>query len=517
MRTRVPEAPQRSGEPGACNCSGGIMDADFLMALQLQAQWEAGEEEEAAAGARPEPPARPLSVVDESWELLDPSPDVHGLFVQFNEELFWGRLAAVEVSWSPRMTLCAGVCSYEGRGGICSIRLSEPLLKLRPRKDLVETLLHEMIHALLFVTNDDRDRDSHGPEFCKHMRRINRLTGANVTIRHNFHDEVDLYRQHWWRCNGPCQNKKPYFGYLKRSMNRAPSARDFWWVEHQESCGGTFTKVKEPENYSKKGKEKTQPGKLSSSKPSDDKGKKHGHDTQILIPFSGNGYRLGGADSGSSEKITSSITTIKSKEILSSPRPSAARSTRPVPKNEIKFENSPRSNTVFPLNFDDTSNENKFASEREFPKLSVANTKVYKNVNGSPVKISALGEKSNTLSTNAKWALPSSNETPRQIFSEQTPRAWVGSWGNKSLETVGMPKKRPKTEDKTAFENFFIKRERMDSSFRTSTAIKSLAESTVSSASTNSAVNQVKNVSCPVCQIEVLESKINEHLDSCLS
>lgn len=33
---------------------------------------------------------------------------------------------------------CAGVCSYEGRGGLCSIRLSEPLLKLRPRKDLVE-------------------------------------------------------------------------------------------------------------------------------------------------------------------------------------------------------------------------------------------------------------------------------------------------------------------------------------------------------------------------------------------
>lgn len=33
---------------------------------------------------------------------------------------------------------CAGVCSYEGRGGMCSIRLSEPLLKLRPRKDLVE-------------------------------------------------------------------------------------------------------------------------------------------------------------------------------------------------------------------------------------------------------------------------------------------------------------------------------------------------------------------------------------------
>jgi hypothetical protein len=36
------------------------------------------------------------------------------------------------------LSRCAGICIYEGRGGMCSIRLSEPLLKLRPRKDLVE-------------------------------------------------------------------------------------------------------------------------------------------------------------------------------------------------------------------------------------------------------------------------------------------------------------------------------------------------------------------------------------------
>ena len=40
---------------------------------------------------------------------------------------------------------CAGVCSYEGHGGLCSIRLSEPLLKFRPRKDLIETLLVCMV------------------------------------------------------------------------------------------------------------------------------------------------------------------------------------------------------------------------------------------------------------------------------------------------------------------------------------------------------------------------------------
>lgn len=77
---------------------------------------------------------------------------------------------------------------------------------------------------------------------------------SSCQIYHSFHDEVDVYRQHWWRCNGPCQNRKPYFGYVKRAMNRAPSAQDPWWADHQRTCGGTYSKVKEPEGYGKKGK-----------------------------------------------------------------------------------------------------------------------------------------------------------------------------------------------------------------------------------------------------------------------
>ncbi|KAM4680224.1 DNA-dependent metalloprotease SPRTN isoform 1-T11 [Amazona ochrocephala] len=484
------------------------MEEDFVLALQLQELWEA-EDKEAAAAPEPCPEAvrdlsalRPLSVVDEAWELLDPSPDVHGLFVQFNEALFWGRLAAVDVSWSPRMTLCAGVCKYEGKGGMCSIRLSEPLLKLRPRKDLVETLLHEMIHALLFVTNNDKDRESHGPEFCKHMRRINRLTGANVTIYHDFHDEVDLYRQHWWRCNGPCQNRKPYFGYVKRSMNRAPSARDFWWAEHQEKCGGTFTKVKEPENFSKKSKEKTQAAKLPNSE-SPKKGKTKTHDTQDLVPFSGKGYRLGGGDSGLSEKGTN--------ETSGSQLRSPVR-TIPIPKNEIKFEKSPRSGIFFPLHTGDASEKINLASKREFPKLSVANSKAYKTVSGSPVKIArVMEEKSNQGSASGKRVVPFYNGSPKQICFEQTTGQKKSSEGSNTLQQW------PKMEDKTAFENYFIKKGGTGVTSSVSTPLKTKAESTVSSASSSTAVRQDKKVSCPVCQTEVLECKINEHLDSCLA
>ena len=68
-------------------------------------------------------------------------------------------------------------------------------------------------------------------------------------VYHDFHDEVDNYRQHWWRCNGPCKSRPPYYGWVKRAMNRAPSARDFWWDDHVRSCGGTYTKVKEPDGY----------------------------------------------------------------------------------------------------------------------------------------------------------------------------------------------------------------------------------------------------------------------------
>ncbi|KAF2353488.1 SprT-like [Trinorchestia longiramus] len=194
-----------------------------------------------------------VSLVDPVWELVDPVPDVHALFCTYNDQFFWGKLLSVSVSWSPRMTLCAGVCSYERRGGLCSIRLSVPLLKLRPRSDLIETLLHEMIHAYLFVTANNRDRDGHGPEFLKHMHRINAKARTKISVYHSFHDEVAVYQQHVWQCSGPCRQRRPYYGLVKRSMNRAPGPYDRWWSEHKRTCGGTYTKIKEPESYRVKG------------------------------------------------------------------------------------------------------------------------------------------------------------------------------------------------------------------------------------------------------------------------
>ncbi|KAL3284284.1 hypothetical protein HHI36_018442 [Cryptolaemus montrouzieri] len=239
----------------------GISLSDSMLARTLQDQFQQEEAVERPGGnlaydTKKRSMNESKSLVDPSWEVIDPTPDIHVLFMAFNNKFFWGRLDSVCVSWSTKMKRCAGVCSYQGYGGLCHITLSEPLLKLRPRKDLIETLLHEMIHAFLFVTNNNRDRDGHGPEFHKHMYRINVEAGTNITVYHDFHDEVELYLQHWWRCDGPCQKWKPYFGIVRRSANRAPGPNDRWWGEHTRNCGGIFVKIKSPETKeSKKAKQ----------------------------------------------------------------------------------------------------------------------------------------------------------------------------------------------------------------------------------------------------------------------
>ncbi|XP_055680700.1 DNA-dependent metalloprotease dvc-1 [Lutzomyia longipalpis] len=188
-------------------------------------------------------------IVDSEWELLDPTPDVQALFRAFDERFFKKNLQCVQLEWSKKMYNCAGICYLRTNrlGKACTIRLSEPLLKLRSRKDLIETLLHEMIHAYCFVQGIREGNGGHGPTFISIMRTINQRAGTNITVYHSFHDEVELYRTHVWRCNGICQHRGPFYGYVKRTMNRAPGPSDYWWIAHQQSCGGTFEKKSAPE------------------------------------------------------------------------------------------------------------------------------------------------------------------------------------------------------------------------------------------------------------------------------
>ncbi|KAI8899998.1 hypothetical protein BC833DRAFT_512759, partial [Globomyces pollinis-pini] len=176
----------------------------------------------------------------------DPNPDLHSLFLHFNDLFFDGLLAGVEVRWAKRMTLCAGQCHYN-TGGYCSVRLSEPLLKFRPRSDMINTLLHEMIHAYFFLTRNIKDRVNHGPDFLKMAKQINEKCGSNITVYHTFKDEVQLYRTHVWQCNGIWKGQPPFFGIVRRANNRKPQKADSWFASHQFTCGGEFIKVSEPD------------------------------------------------------------------------------------------------------------------------------------------------------------------------------------------------------------------------------------------------------------------------------
>ena len=176
-------------------------------------------------------------------------PDVHELFAVYNEQYFSGLLASTTLEWSNRLTLCAGLCYLKGVGGhrYCVIRLSRPLLQYRPFADTISTLLHEMIHAYLWMVGGGRlDRDGHGPDFLALAQTVNEASGARVTVYHTFHEEVWEARKHVWRCDGPCQGSPPYFGMVRRAMNRPPQPADNWWKQHQQSCGGTFHKISEP-------------------------------------------------------------------------------------------------------------------------------------------------------------------------------------------------------------------------------------------------------------------------------
>lgn len=199
----------------------------------------------------------------ESYYFYNPNDqevyDAYDMFRFFNIYFFHNVLEASEVKWSSRMTLCAGTCQLQSPGS-CLITLSKPLLQFRSNNELKETLVHEMIHGYLFITNPKacRDRGGHGTEFCEIMNNINAMTGLNISVYHSFHDEVDYFRKHVWKCNGPCQHQKPFYGLVKRAMNRAPGPGDYWWKNHQEKCGGQYIKIEGPE-FNKEGKEEKKP------------------------------------------------------------------------------------------------------------------------------------------------------------------------------------------------------------------------------------------------------------------
>lgn len=346
-------------------------------------------------------------------------------------------------------------------------------------------------------------------------------TLPSAQVYHTFQDEVDEYRRHWWRCNGPCQHKQPYYGYVKRATNRAPSAHDYWWADHQKTCGGTYRKIKEPENYSKKSRGKAKPGKQRASAV-ENKDKLCRGEAQPLIPFSGKGYVLGDTSTCPSPgKLSTSYVVNEAKDLAS--QDLSASGLRIDSNAEVKCEQngfpSKKPHLVSPV---PTASHQSVLSSY-FPRVSVANQKAFRNVNGSPVKSGTTGDcTKHPASSSSQRKVPSSRASLRNATkavasaSATVVSATVTSTAVPQEERGSedqFPNKRPRLEDRTALD---IIKEQTQSGGGGDPQNSPWPTASSTVGNSGSSCTQRRLVNCPVCQGVVLESQINEHLDYCL-
>lgn len=457
-------------------------DLDYAFALSLQTQYEEDLKDnsdifiENTASNTPQS-SKPLSIVDQQWELIDPHPDIHALFLEYDAKFFYGKLLGVEVRWSPRMTLCAGVCCYEGMGGLCSVRLSVPLLKLRPRRDLVETLLHEMIHAYLFVTHNNKDREGHGPEFISHMNRINKETGTRISVYHSFHNEVDLYRQHWWKCDGPCRDRRPFYGLVKRAMNRVPGPKDTWWAAHQASCSGKFVKIKEPENYKKKAPK-----------------------------------RKATSDFKGSDLQQSNITGFF-KDQTPKPGPKGNIFNKPLTKSSVTTITSvlSKEDNIVPVHAKGTS------AKEMFVPFQGGGQKLGGSVKNPPIlHMPIFSMHSNSSNSQKKLHSSAVNSTQSAPLFKSLKVQKIGSSGNSKITDTKLSSSKVPTTPSKKFVQSPIEKFLSPSKVHPKVEIHK-NQSSVNVPNVRDTVDvEILTVACPVCCTRVKNSEINSHLDRCI-
>ncbi|CAD6225033.1 unnamed protein product [Miscanthus lutarioriparius] len=198
-------------------------------------------------------------------DLADPIPDVGDLFHHYDGLYFRGALAAAgfTAQWrsssSPPLSRSFGSCTFSKQQN--TITLSESFLKYRSCTDRKNALLHEMIHAIIYVKHHRKDRH-HGPAFRAWMEAINSCCvqdrqrpdgGYNITTRHDFIPEEPLsFKGMVWKCRS-CGDT------LLRAINQGPPSDACcienddisascgnmlcYWHNHKDDCSGTYEKT----------------------------------------------------------------------------------------------------------------------------------------------------------------------------------------------------------------------------------------------------------------------------------
>ncbi|KAK1282784.1 hypothetical protein QJS10_CPB22g01161 [Acorus calamus] len=161
-----------------------------------------------------------------------PVPDIHALFSHYNAIYFQDSLGPFTVEWSSKLRQSPSLSKPKkrrkalvGSPGSCryppkydpAILLSESDFKFRPSEDLKNILLHEMIHAYLFMKHGITDRNKHDLLFETLMDGINSnflidqerpIAGYNIIFRHLLNQDVERNRDnHWITLGYDCLSK----------------------------------------------------------------------------------------------------------------------------------------------------------------------------------------------------------------------------------------------------------------------------------------------------------------------
>ncbi|KAL0921570.1 hypothetical protein M5K25_008655 [Dendrobium thyrsiflorum] len=180
-----------------------------------------------------------LKVSSEKPEMAETLPDIQKLFRHYNALYFDDALGACIVTWAPRMRRSIGICRYI-EAGHCEIHMSKSLLKLRSSSDLKNSLLHEMVHAFVWIKQNNKSR-RHDNYFWAIANEINSsrkdddqrpCSGYNISDQHMFPDEAETSTVHHWMCKS-CGH------VIKRDSDRGSCSPSdcFKKTGHEGDCG----------------------------------------------------------------------------------------------------------------------------------------------------------------------------------------------------------------------------------------------------------------------------------------
>ena len=276
-------------------------------------------------------------------------------------------------------------------------------------------------------------------------------------------------------------------------MNRAPSPRDTWWTDHQRTCGGIYTKIKEPENYGAKKTSKSKQGK-GDVEQRVVKGKGHvlgGSDSGTLPKFFKRKTR--DSDSGSSNSNVDHETGKRRKKDLCDDSDSAPSINGEVSKSKTSQPGSSRRVAdVIPFSGPGrTLSSNSGAQNSE--KRPLPNQKDFK----MPSKEKSNGSKKPVIVIKTPSPMKPKNTSPTLTIMDAFQRAKdKGKNCEKRSDSLTSPV--------------------LGSQGKPIELLDSPSSAVQEAANSGSDSNSTESVQCPVCQTFIPNCKINQHLDSCL-